>query len=200
MCQAWGAMRVPAVLLVSCALVVALIGCGSNDDGADRGVPTPADARRALADAPPALRTLHEQGGRLLDGGEAAVRRRLRALRGTPVVVNAWATWCAPCKEEFPVLQRAAVRYGTSVAFLGIATRDNDDDVRAWLREHWTAYPSYADPDGRASRAIGATVGLPTTVFYDRDGKVAYIHQGPYRDDAALAKDLQRYLGAVPAP
>lgn len=191
-------MRPLIVLIACCTLAAAMLtGCGSNDSSAEP-VPTPAEARAELRGAPPQLAVLHDQASELLPGGNAAFERRLRALRGRPVVVNAWGSWCGPCKEEFPVFQRMAVRYGKDVAFIGLDVNDPADDARAWLDDHWVSYPSFLDPDEKISRGIGATVGLPTTVFFDRDGERAYIKPGPYRDDKALESDLQRYVGAVP--
>lgn len=191
-------MRVPIALIASCALAAAFLSaCGSEEPAARP--PTPAEARAALAGSPPPLAALHAQASELLPGDDDAFARRLRALKGYPVVVNAWATWCPPCKEEFPILQRMSVRYGGSVAFLGLDVRDDDGKARSWLRRNWVAYPSYSDPDERAAREIGARVGLPTTVFYGTDGEVAYLRQGRYRTDADLERDLQRYLGAKPS-
>lgn len=199
MCQAFAPMRVPVVLIASCALAAALLaGCGGDAPTAAT-VPTPAEARRALAGAPAPLARLHARAATLVDGGEAAFERQLRALRGHPVVVNVWASWCDPCKREFPVFQRMAVRYGRTVAFLGVDTEDVADAARAWLRSRWVPYPSYADPDGAITRRVGVRVGIPATVFLDERGETAYLRQGEYRDDADLERDLQRYLGAAPA-
>jgi cytochrome c biogenesis protein CcmG/thiol:disulfide interchange protein DsbE len=187
-------MRATFASLGAWVLVAALLasGCGSRE--ADVRVPTPAEATEALAGAPAPLASLHRQAGRLLEGGQAAFERRLAELRGRPVVVNAWGSWCGPCIDEFPLFQRTAVAYGKRVAFLGIDVRDGTETARAFLREHWVAYPSYFDPDERIARAVGARVGLPTTVFYERGGDVAFVHQGPYRDEAALVEDIERYL------
>jgi len=192
-------MRVPVVLIASCALAAAVAaGCGDEAPTATT-TPSPAQARQALAGAPAPLAALHARAGRLLGGGERAFARQLRALRGHPVVVNVWASWCDPCTRELPVLQRMAVRYGRTVAFLGVDTEDVDDDARAWLRRRWVPYPSYADPDGAIARRVGVRVGIPATVFLDERGETAYLRQGEYRDDADLERDLQRYLGAAPA-
>jgi len=191
-------MRLPPALIAICVLAAALVaGCGSSDTTAD--VPTPAEARAALRGSPPPLAALHAQANELLGGGERAFQRRLGELKGYPVVVNVWAAWCGPCKEEFPILQRASARYGGNVAFLGLDTEDVEDDARAWLDDHWVSYPSYADPDGDLRKEVGVTVGIPSTVFIGRDGERAYTKQGPYKDDAAFERDLQRYLGAVPS-
>jgi len=177
-------------------LVLSLMsGCGAQE--ADVQVPTPAQARAKLAGSPAALASLHEQAAQLLDGGPDAYRARLTALRGHPIVVNAWASWCGPCKYEMPWFARAAVRFGRRVAFVGVNAGDPDrGDARAFLRTHYVPYPSYVDPHDQIAQEIGVRAGLPTTVFYRRDGEVAYVHQGQYRDEAALAADVQRYAGA----
>lgn len=193
-------MRALVVLIASCALAAAsLSGCGSSGPST-ADVPTPAEARRDLAGAPPQLAAIHAQANELLPGGTEAFDRRLAELKAarTPAVVNVWASWCDPCKEEFPVLQRASVTYGRSIAFLGVDYQDNAGHARAWLDDHWVSYPSYADGDGKITDRVGVRLGIPGTVFIGSDGEMAYLHQGPYREDADLDRDLQRYLGAKP--
>jgi thiol-disulfide isomerase/thioredoxin len=171
-----------------------LSGCGSQES--DAPTPTPAQARAELAGSPAALAALHRQAAQLLGGGIDAYEARLAALRGHPVVVNAWASWCGPCEHEMPYFQRAAVRLGRRVAFLGVNPDDPGDDAREFLRDHYVPYPSYVDRGSEIARDIGVRAGLPTTVFYDRDGEIAYVKQGPYRDEAALLADVKRYAGA----
>jgi thiol-disulfide isomerase/thioredoxin len=84
--------------------------------------PTRAAARRALVASPQALAALHEQSSQLL-GGTDLLMTRLRSLRGYPVVLNAWASWCAPCRGEFPMFATASATYGRQVAFLGVNTK-----------------------------------------------------------------------------
>lgn len=176
------------------ALVLLLLsGCGAQESGVT--APTPAQARTELAGSPAALASLYAQGPRLLDGGLDAYRERLATLRGHPAVVNAWASWCGPCKYEMPFFSRAAVRFGRRVAFLGVNAGDTGDAARGFLREHYVPYPSYVDPHDQIAQEVGVRAGLPTTVFYGRDGEVAYVHQGRYRDEAALFADVKRYAG-----
>jgi len=179
-----------ALMLVTLAL--ASLGCGSQEP--DVPTPTPAEARAALTRSPAPLAALHRQAAQLLGGELPAFRTRLDALRGRPVVVNAWASWCPPCRREMPFFQRTAVRYGRRVAFLGIDVKDPDRErARTFMRKHWAPYPSYADPDEEIADEIGVSTGLPTTVFYDAGGKVAFVHQGPYRDEQGLRADIERY-------
>jgi cytochrome c biogenesis protein CcmG/thiol:disulfide interchange protein DsbE len=191
-------MRATFVAARACVLLILplllMSGCGSQEAGVK--APTPAQARAELAGSPAELAALHRQAAELLDGGLDAYRARLATLRGRPVVVNAWASWCGPCKFEMPYFSRAAVRFGRRVAFIGINAGDTDDKARAFLRGHFVPYPSYVDPHDEIADEVGVRAGLPTTVFYGRDGQVASVHQGQYRDEAALVADVKRYAGA----
>jgi cytochrome c biogenesis protein CcmG/thiol:disulfide interchange protein DsbE len=112
-------------------------------------------------------------------------------------VVNVWASWCGPCRIEIPYFQRAAARYGKRVGFLGIDRQDSDDAALTFLREEPVPYPSYRDPDEAISVSIGAELGMPDTAFYDSDGELVYLKQGPYETMEELEADIGRYaLGA----
>jgi len=143
------------------------------------------------------LTALHGQAGRLLGGGTAAFHARLAQLRGYPVVVNKWASWCGPCQVEFPSFQRASVRFGRQVAFLGVDGKDHDQAAVAFLARFPVSYPSYSDPGEAIARSIQAATYYPQTLYLDRRGKVVYDHAGPYLNAAALAQDIQRYLLAA---
>lgn len=190
-------MRATFAVLGACTLLLVplITGCGS--DQPEVRTPSPQEAREALAGSPPPLAALHRQAAELLEGGEDAYDARIASVRGRPAVANAWASWCDPCEREMPFFQRAAVRFGRRVAFLGVNTRDGRSEAEAFLRDHWVPYPSYEDPDERIARAIGVRAGLPTTVFYDSRGEVAFVHQGGYRDEQQLVDDIERYaIGA----
>ncbi len=176
------------LLVVSVLGTVA--GCGSGDGETGGAHP---DYARALAGAPPRLAALHEQSNQLLGGGLDAYEGRIEALRGYPVVVNVWASWCGPCRFEFPSFQRLSAEYGKRVAFLAIDSQDSDDAARTFLREEPVPYPSYTDPDQDIADSIGASLGLPDTAFYSRDGELVFLKQGPYDDEAELRADIERY-------
>src|SRR3954470_4348318 len=135
-------------------------------------------------------------GCRLLGGGPAAFKARLASLRGHPVVVNQWASWCGPCRAEFPHFQRLSLSLGKRVAFLGVDAMDNDGDAAAFLKRSPIAYPSYKDGDGKVAQVFNGVGPLPKTIFYSRSGKLQYVHVGQYRDEAALRRDISRYAGA----
>jgi len=136
---------------------------------------------------------VHALPGQLLGGGSPAVRRRLHALRGRPVVVNEWASWCPPCRDELPLFAAAAARSGKRVGFLGLNVNDGRAAARRFLAAHPVSYPSYVDDGGRIAGSLGPFVGLPTTVFLDASGRVVHTHIGQYSDAAALAGDIERY-------
>jgi cytochrome c biogenesis protein CcmG/thiol:disulfide interchange protein DsbE len=173
-------------------VVVGLSQAGPNSKPTN-AAPEPAKVARALRGAPAPLAALHRQAGRLLEGDLDAVKARLAALRGHPVVVNKWASWCGPCKFEFPFFQAMAVRYGKRVAFLGLNSGDNPDDARAFLRRFPVTYPSYSDLHESVADGLEVSRNFPTTAFFDRRGRLDFQHQGAYPDAGALEDDIRRY-------
>jgi thiol-disulfide isomerase/thioredoxin len=180
------------VIAVLAVLVIGLTQAGSKSEKPKAATLTLAQQRARLAGAPPELAALHDQASELLGGGPSAVDARLKDLRGRPVVINKWASWCGPCRLEFPVFQRVAVKYGKQVAFLGLDGKDNAGEARSFLRTTPLSYPSYQDPNERAAHALKAGTYYPTTVFIDAQGKRT-VHQGPYNDETRLEQDIKRY-------
>jgi thiol-disulfide isomerase/thioredoxin len=178
-------------VLAAFALALAVAGCGSSGEGESGGAHP--DYARALAGAPAPLAALHRQANELLPGGTDAYEKRIAALRGYPVVANVWASWCGPCRFEFPVLQKLSARYGKRVAFIGIDSQDDADAAKTFLAEEPVPYPSYSDPDEQIADSLGASLGLPDTAFYDRNGELVYLKQGPYAEDSELEADVRRY-------
>jgi cytochrome c biogenesis protein CcmG/thiol:disulfide interchange protein DsbE len=181
--------RAGLAMLLATALLAS--GCGSSGGGDYSG--THPDYERALAGAPAPLASLHEQANELLPGGTGAYEKRIAALHGYPVVANVWASWCGPCRFEFPVLQKLAARYGKRVAFLGVDSQDSDDAAATFLEEAPVPYPSYTDPDQKIADSLGASLGLPDTAFYDRGGELVYLKQGPYAEQSELEADVRHY-------
>jgi cytochrome c biogenesis protein CcmG, thiol:disulfide interchange protein DsbE len=188
-------LAVLAALALVVVLVVGLNQAGGGDSGASSRKPFDlAKAPRELAGAPAPLAALHAQSAQLLGGGRPAFRRRLAKLEGYPVVVNKWASWCAPCRTEFPIFQSESVAKGKRVAFLGLNAGDSRDPARRFLRASPLPFPSYVDPDEKIAKSIQAPANYPITVFFDARGREVYTHQGGYRKQADLAADLKRYL------
>ena len=95
---------------------------------------------------------------------------RLADLRGRPVVVNFWASWCAPCVEEFPLLREAAARHADDgLVVIGIVWDDRSEAAREFMARNGATWPAAMDPGQRVARDYG-TVGLPETYFIGRDG------------------------------
>jgi thiol-disulfide isomerase/thioredoxin len=193
-------VRLVLALLAVIALGAAVvIGLGQAGTGADGESAPPFDleaARQELAGAPAPLAGLHRQANQLLPADKRAFRRRLDELEGLPVVVNKWASWCGPCRAEFPMLQQQGVQHGRRIAFLGIDWRDGRSSAREFLDRHPLPFPSYEDPDGELAELLRVPTNIPVTVFIDERGEVAYMHQGGYRRAADLASDIDRYLRA----
>jgi thiol-disulfide isomerase/thioredoxin len=186
-------LRNHARLMVVAELSAALLaGCGASATGGDYGGKHP-DYAKALAGSSAPLAALHAQSDRLLPGGTGTFEKRIAALKGYPVVVNVWASWCGPCRFEFPTLQKLSARYGKRVAFLGVNSQDSNAAAATFLEEAPVPYPSYTDPDKKIAAALHATLGLPDTAFYDRAGKLVYLKQGPYTNPSDLQADVRRY-------
>jgi cytochrome c biogenesis protein CcmG, thiol:disulfide interchange protein DsbE len=95
----------------------------------------------------------------------------LEALRGKPVVLNFWASWCVPCRREMPAFEQVHRSLGDRVAFLGIASKDYRDSALNFLNKTGVSYPSGFDQSGALATKFGV-MGMPTTVFISPDGTV----------------------------
>src|SRR3954465_10258506 len=160
------------MLALAVVLVVGLRSAPRDSGGAvENAAPSSEEVARAYAGSPPPLARLHRQQDRILGGGGDAFTGTIRDLRGYPVVVNLWASWCTPCRSEFPIFQRTAVAYGRRVAFLGTLVRDKRPSAERFLSEFPLTYPSIDDPNRKIINDLQA-VGVPSTAFYDRKGKL----------------------------
>jgi len=174
-------------------LVVGLLQLGGPARSGSPSRLTPTEMQVRLAGSPAPLSALHAQANELLPGGLGAVQARLASLRGRPIVINKWASWCEPCREEFGVFQHVSVSEGREVAFVGIDSGDHArSEPLAFLRSFPVSYPSYYDPSEQAGIAITDSTFTPVTVFYNRGGG-EFIHQGPYLSVAKLEEDVRRY-------
>ena len=170
---------------------IVLAGCGATQPKSSAPARTVVSA--AFKGAPAPLAALHSQANKLVSGGIAAYDVRIAGLKGYPIVVNKWASWCQPCQTEFPVFQRVSVAYGKRVGFMGIDGKDQIQPAASFLRKFPVTYPSYTDPHEDIARSIHAETYFPQTIYYDRNGKIVFDHAGPYESAAALEKDIRRY-------
>jgi cytochrome c biogenesis protein CcmG, thiol:disulfide interchange protein DsbE len=128
----------------------------------------------------------------LVDGGRPAFEAFVDKQRGKPVVVNKWASWCGPCRAEFPYFQHQA-RTRKDVVFVGVNSNDNDGDARGFLADNPVPYKSFRDPKLEVAAAFNGVQAFPTTAFYDSKGELAYTHPGGYQSEDQLAEDIDRY-------
>ncbi len=187
------------------AAAIALAACGDSGDGTARTDPgsaatrAPATTTEAKAspelgtNVPAALRVNVKDANTLAGEGEDALKQRLKKLRGHPVVVNQWASWCPPCRAEFPYFADAVAKHAGKVAFVGLDFTDDRDGANGLLREKPPGFASIFDPKGEATRSLGGGRVSPSTFFIAPDGSLAHTKLGGYADAAALEADIRRY-------
>jgi cytochrome c biogenesis protein CcmG/thiol:disulfide interchange protein DsbE len=187
--------------------VVAMVVIGLSQSKSDNSSPGRAGtesfdlagAKRSLAGAPAPLAALHDRANTLIPADKQVYAREIEGLAGHPIVVNKWASWCGPCRGEFPVLQSTSAKYGKRVAFVGLDASDSDADAGKFLRQFPVTYPSLVDRNSHIAQSLGIGRSFPTTIYYDARGKVQYIHQGPYTSNAKFAADIERYALGRPS-
>ncbi|WP_220492169.1 TlpA disulfide reductase family protein [Propioniciclava sp. MC1683] len=193
-------MRRVVAFLAASAL---LAGCGVSSDPApavrvDPGLVAQreaagiADCPETPAEAAPVADGLPD----LLLGCLGSGRQvNLAALRGTPMVVNIWAQWCAPCRLEAPFLKEFAARAGDDVLVLGIDYADPDPALALEFAAMagWT-YPHATDPLKRTAGPLRFQ-GIPITLYVDADGRIAYREVGGITSTQQLVDGAQEHLG-----
>jgi cytochrome c biogenesis protein CcmG, thiol:disulfide interchange protein DsbE len=188
--RALGRSGIPVFMLVA---ALALASCSDEGGGASVTAKGP---RPSTGGLPPPLAKNIRQANTIIDGDGNLLKEKLVSLRGFPVVVNQWASWCDPCRFEFPFFASAARRHRSKIAFLGIDMQDSKGAAKEFLEELPVPFPSIFDPDADYIRSIGGGRGSPTTVFLDREGEVVEVHPGAYASRDALERDIQRYAKA----
>jgi peroxiredoxin len=159
--------------------LVLVLACATNDDATPRA---PELGQRA-----PDYHTVSLSGDSV----------SLEQMRGRVVLLNVWATWCHPCREEIPVLQALHERYasaGLSLVGVSVDARGEEDTIHEFAKDFNMTYPLWLDPDERVQSTFLA-IGVPATFLIDRSGILRWRHVGPVRaNDATLMRELQRAL------
>jgi cytochrome c biogenesis protein CcmG, thiol:disulfide interchange protein DsbE len=167
------------VLLAGIPIAVVLTGILALALGSDpQKIESPLVGRPAPAFA---LRDI--TSGRVID---------VQQLRGKPVVINFWATWCRPCYEEHPVLVENARLLSPGVQFVGVVFDDTEANINRFLRERGLAYPTLVDEKGKTAIAYGVG-GVPETFFIDPAGTIVAKFDGPLTSEA-LQANVQRAM------
>ncbi|MGW0230734.1 TlpA family protein disulfide reductase [Actinopolymorpha singaporensis] len=117
-------------------------------------------------------------------------------LKGAPTVLNVWAQWCGPCRQEAPHFQKLYAAAGDSLRVVGVDYADPRPELAlAFARDLGLRYPQLADPDKRLLAPFGLLVGIPATVFVNADGKVVHVAHRAYDSERELRQDVRTYLG-----
>jgi cytochrome c-type biogenesis protein len=165
---------------ITSGVILFALGCTSSDGGdsavVDLGAPVP--AYRTVA----------------LTGDSVA----LADQRGKVVLLNVWATWCHPCREEIPELRALHERYqprGLELIGVSVDAQGNEEGIREFMREFQMTYPIWHDPDERVSTQF-LVVGVPATFLIDRTGILRWRKTGPIQPgDTSLTNAIERALG-----
>ena len=162
--------------LIIAAILVGILFLGLGKD--------PSEIRSPLIGKPAPSFALREVGtGRTVD---------VTQFKGKPMVINFWATWCAPCWEEHPVLVANARMLQPDVQFLGVVFQDKEDKILGFLNERGTSYPTVVDEAGKTAIAYGVG-GVPETFFLDANGVIRAKYAGPMSPDI-LRENLQKAM------
>lgn len=176
-----------AIVLIGGGLItLALTGAGPTGLGSSgpSGPPSRAEIRSAHRH----LRADEAQAARVVDG---SIEQRVADLRGIPVVVNQWASWCPNCREEFPLFRRLSTLLRGKVAFLGLDSQDEKGSAETFLGRYPVGYPSIFDGDSSQAASIGGGLGWPTTIYFDRNGGRTYVREGGYVTLRQLREDVE---------
>ena len=173
-------MRTASLRAAGAGALLLLVACAGTGDDKARApeIGRPAPDYRAVT----------------LDGDSVS----LGQSRGRVVLLNVWATWCHPCREEIPVLQALHDRYasrGLELVGVSVDARGEEDTIREFASDFRMTYPLWLDPDERVQSTFLA-IGVPATFLIDREGVLRWRHVGPVRaNDRTLARELERALG-----
>lgn len=204
MIRGLGATILIAVLVAGCGAdepAKPSFGGGSEPPGASSDELADLKAAAKIEDCPTTTESASGQDALpdleldCLGGGRPV---QLSGLTGAPTVINLWASWCKPCREELPLLAKAHREYGEErVRFIGIDVADAAPEAALRLaQESGVTYPQLVDRDGR-TRAPLKYAGLPQTIFVDEQGRMVFTERTPFRSYADVTAAIRRHLGVT---
>ncbi|HSW41088.1 MAG TPA: TlpA disulfide reductase family protein [Patescibacteria group bacterium] len=178
--------RVPLLALSFVVASAGLAACSGTPGAGPAGTPRESPA---IVGSPLIGRPAPAFAGTTLDGAPFD----LAAHEGSPIMVNFWASWCGPCREEFPLLEDAAQRHaGAGLVVVGALYKDDADPARAFVAEQGATWPTVADP-ARTLAGAWRVLAPPQTFFVDRAGIIREVQVGQVRD----AAELDRLLASI---
>lgn len=201
-------------IVVSALVAVLAVGCSGDETPSSKpsfggGTEPPGASARELADLKAAAKIepcprseakpsdgtdLPEVALDCLGGGRQV---RLSGLAGQPTVINIWASWCAPCRKELPLLAKADREYGDRVRFLGIDVNDAAPEAAIRLADRaGVTYPQLADRKLRLRAPLRITA-VPQTVFVDERGTMVFTERTPFRSYADVTAAIREHLGVT---
>lgn len=185
------ALAAVALLLTGCT-GDALAPSGPSESTPESGPPPFADcaALDTSLSAKGAGKRLPDMELPCFTGGQKVHTGQIRG----PALLNFWASWCPPCREELPAFQRLADRARGRVHVVGVVNQDDRGAAQSLARELGITFPALFDREG-ALLARVARSALPVTVFVDAEGRIVHTYQSKPLDDAALARLTNQYLG-----
>ncbi|WP_235681316.1 TlpA family protein disulfide reductase [Tomitella gaofuii] len=191
------------VFIVLVALIVAMVMTLLGDDGGPAASapaaagPTASGSASTSPTAPVAESATPLQGLTLADLYDGHPVDVGASLAGRPAVINLWAYWCAPCREELPAMERFARRAGDAVTVLTVHSDQHADKGRALLEDLGVDLPSVADPERKVAAAVRAPQVLPVTVLVRPDGTIARVVAIPFTDADHIAEVVEETLGVT---
>ncbi len=175
--KVWAAVGVASAALGVLALVLANVGSDTAPSSSTSG-----------GDPAPAFR--------LQDLRDESAHVSLDEFRGRPVVLNFWASWCVPCRNEMPGLQEVSEEVQDRIAFVGVNHQDTRGEALRFLEETGVRFPAGYDPEGRTAVDFGL-YGMPTTIFISPDGRILERHRGEISKNE-LKRKLERLFRPPP--
>jgi thiol-disulfide isomerase/thioredoxin len=177
-----------ALVLVAVGVIVVAIAIGGSGSSTESSAPKLSKAE--LAALPDNLTQHYRQASQVID---TPIEEKLAELRGVPVVVNQWASWCPSCVAEFGFFQELARELRGKVAFLGLDSQDDRGDAEEFLERFPVDYPSIYDRSASEAASIGGGQGWPTTIYFNRRGERTFVRQGGYTTVETLRADIEQY-------